>query len=98
MTASPPRSRASPNAITLRILLYAPREEKMRRLIAAGENEDCAQHLVNTVDQERMALIKRYFHVDPPDTSIYHLLINTAIGDAAVVETIVTLRDRLDRV
>src|SRR5579863_6956098 len=38
---------------TLRVFLYAPREDKVRRLIARGKTEGEAEQLVDTVDQER---------------------------------------------
>ena len=47
--------------------------------------------LVDTVDQERVAFIQKYFHVEWPDRAVYHSMINTAMGDAAVVHTILDL-------
>src|SRR5580698_845290 len=38
---------------TLRVFLYAPREEKVRRVMARGKSEQEAIELVDTVDQER---------------------------------------------
>jgi len=73
---------------TLRIFLYAPRENKVRRLIARGKSEKEADQLVDTVDQERADFIQKYFHVDWPDRAIYHAMINTALGDDAVVHMI----------
>src|SRR5579871_2443196 len=35
---------------TLRVFLYAPREDKVRRLLARGKSEDEAEQLVDTVD------------------------------------------------
>jgi cytidylate kinase len=73
---------------TLRVFLYAPREDKVRRLLARGKGEKEAQQLVDTVDRDRADFIQRYFHVEWPDRVIYHTMINTAIGDEAVVHTI----------
>src|ERR1700731_3113078 len=70
---------------TLRVFLYAPREDKVRRLIARGKSEKEAPQLVDTVDRERADFIQKYFHVEWPDRAIYHTMINTAIGDGAVV-------------
>ncbi len=75
----------------LRVFLYAPREDKVRRLLARGKSEKEAHQLVDTVDQERVAFIQKYFHVDWPDRAVYHSMINTAMGDAAVVHTILDL-------
>jgi cytidylate kinase len=63
----------------------------VRRLLARGKSEKEAHQLVDTVDQERVAFIQKYFHVDWPDRAVYHSMINTAMGDAAVVHTILDL-------
>ena len=73
---------------TLRVFLYAPREDKVRRLLARGKTGEEAQQLVDTVDRERADFIQKYFHVEWPDRAIYHAMMNTAIGDEAVVEMI----------
>jgi len=73
---------------TLRVFLYAPRANKVQRLLARGKNEKDAQQLVDTVDRERHDFIQKYFHVEWPDRAIYHTMINTAIGDDAVVRMI----------
>ncbi len=81
---------------TLRVFLYAPREDKVRRLMARGKTEKEAQQLVDTVDRERVDFIQRYFHVEWPDRGIYHAMINTAIGDEAVVQMILDLTKKLE--
>jgi cytidylate kinase len=81
---------------TLRVFLYAPREDKVRRLLARGKSENEAQQLVDTVDQERADFIQKYFHVEWPDRAIYHTMINTAIGDQPVVQMILDLMKQVD--
>src|ERR1700678_2228429 len=81
---------------TLRVFLYAPREDKVRRLLARGKSDGEAEQLVDTVDQERVAFIQKYFHVEWPDRAVYHTMINTAIGEQAVLETILDLAKTLD--
>jgi cytidylate kinase len=81
---------------TLRVFLYAPRENKVRRLLARGKSETEAQHLVDTVDRERADFIQKYFRVEWPDRAVYHGMINTAIGDEAVVHTIMDLMKTVD--
>ena len=76
---------------TLRVFLYAPREDKVRRLLARGKNEKEAEQLVDTVDQERADFIQKYFNVEWPDRAIYHSMINTAIGDEGVIRMILDL-------
>jgi cytidylate kinase len=73
---------------TFRVFLYAPREEKIRRLRAAGTGQSEAEELVDTVDRERIAFIKHYFNADWPTRALYHLMINTTIGDEKVIATI----------
>jgi shikimate kinase len=81
---------------TLRVFLYAPREDKVRRLLARGKSENEAQELVDTVDQERLDFIQKYFHVEWPDRPIYHAMMNTVIGEEAVVQMIVDLMKTLE--
>lgn len=73
---------------TMRVFLYAPREDKVRRLLARGKSEQEAEQLVDTVDRERADFIQKYFNVEWPDRSIYHGMMNTAIGDEAVLQII----------
>ena len=73
---------------TLRLFLYAPREDKVRRLLTRGKSEDEAEQLVDSVDRERADFIQKYFHVEWPDRAVYHTMINTGIGDQAVVHMI----------
>jgi cytidylate kinase len=75
---------------TLRVFLYAPREDKVQRLLARGKNEQQAEELVDTVDRERADFIRKYFNVEWPDRAVYHAMLNTAIGDEAVVQMILS--------
>jgi len=81
---------------TLRVFLYAPREDKVRRLLARGKSQNEAQQLVDTVDRERADFIQKYFHVEWPDRGVYHTMINTAIGDQAVTQTILEFMKVVD--
>ena len=78
-------------ADTLRIFLYADKEEKVARLIARGKSQDEAETLADSVDQERADFIQKYFGVEWPARVLYHAMINTAIGDDAVVQVILDL-------
>ena len=68
--------------------LYAPRSEKIRRVMADDNSESEAADLVDSVDRERVAYVKHYFNADWPTRSLYHVMLNTALGDDAVVRTI----------
>ena len=70
------------------VFVYAPFEEKVRRLHRAGKSEEEAVHLVETVDNDRMAFIKQYFGIEWPRRHFFHIMINSTIGEEAVVQTI----------
>jgi hypothetical protein len=76
---------------TLRIFLYAPREDKVRRLLGRGKSEKDAEELVDTVDRERADFIQKYFNSEWPDRPIYHGMLNTVIGDECVANMILSL-------
>ena len=75
---------------TLRFFLYASREEKLRRLIAEGKTGADAEVLVDTLDRERAAFIKMYFHTKWPNRSVYHAMLNTGAGDETVIQAILS--------
>lgn len=83
-------------ADTLRVFLYAPREAKVRRLLARGRSENEAQQLVDSVDQERADFIQKYFKVEWPNRSLYHTMINTVVGEETVVHLILEFMKTLD--
>lgn len=79
------------------VFLYAPRAEKIRRLQASGKTLEEAEEQVDTIDRDRMAFVKRYYNADWPTRSLYHMMINTAVGNEAVVSTILTTIHTLER-
>ncbi|MGE5220129.1 MAG: AAA family ATPase [Chloroflexota bacterium] len=74
---------------TYHVFIYAPFGEKIRREQLQGKSASQARHLVETVDRERAAFIKKYFSKQWPNHSLYHLMVNSKVGDEAVIETIV---------
>lgn len=78
---------------TLRVFLYAPTDDKVKRLVAAGKSEAEARELVETVDRDRIDFIQKYFSVEWPARSLYHLMLNTSVGEENVVRSIVTFKD-----
>jgi cytidylate kinase len=72
----------------LHVFLFAPDEDKLRRLVEGGMNKAEAAQLIDTVDQDRADFIKKYFGQIWPDRHLYHQMINTHMGDEAVVQTI----------
>ena len=79
------------------IFVYASFREKVRRLIETGETEAQARHLAETVDKDRAAFVKKYFNKDWPNPPLYHLMINSKIGDDAVVEATLSSIAVLDK-
>ena len=80
---------------TFRVFTYAPHDEKIRRLLALGKSREEAEDLVENVDKERSAYIKHYFNAEWPTRALYHLMINTVIGDENVIATILQGMERL---
>ncbi len=70
------------------VFLYAPRAEKLRRIQSRGKSLRQAEELVDTIDRERVEFVKHYFGADWPTRALYHLMVNTSIGDANVLATI----------
>jgi cytidylate kinase len=70
------------------IFVYAPFEERVRRLQKEGKSEQDAIQLASTVDQDRAAFIKQYFGIEWPARQFFHLMVNSMMGDAAVVQTV----------
>jgi cytidylate kinase len=68
--------------------MYAPRGEKLRRIRDLGKTLHDAEDLVDSVDRERVLFVKHYFGADWPTRSLYHLMINTSMGNETVLSTI----------
>jgi cytidylate kinase len=79
------------------VFVYAPLEEKVRRLRAGGKNQQDAAQLAETVDRDRAAFIMQYFGVEWPDRRRFHLMVNSTMGKEAVVETILNSIALLDK-
>jgi cytidylate kinase len=82
------------------VFIFAPPEEKIRRICTLGKSEAEARELVETVDKERMQFIKRYFGADWPCRQLYNLMINSEPGDDYVIDMIlhgVAAADKLAR-
>jgi cytidylate kinase len=80
----------------LRVFLYAPTDDKVRRVVARGKSVQEAEQLVEAVDRERTHFIEKYFNVEWPARSLYHLMLNTTVGEEDVVQTIVNFKKSLD--
>jgi cytidylate kinase len=79
------------------VFLYAARSEKIRRLRLIGHSDREAEELVDTVDRDRIEFVKHYFGADWPTRSLYHMMINTVVGDEIVISTILETMQRLEK-
>jgi cytidylate kinase len=70
------------------IFIYAPFEEKVHRLQQAGKSEEEAVQLVENVDRDRRDFIRQNFGIDFPSRHFFHLMLNSTMGEAAVVQTV----------
>jgi cytidylate kinase len=78
------------------VFIYAPVGEKVRREREAGGAAEQAAALVETVDRDRAAFIKQHFSLEWPCRSLFHLMVNSQMGDDAVLETILGGMNALD--
>jgi cytidylate kinase len=70
------------------VYIYAPFEEKVRRLQRRGHSAQESVHLAETVDQDRASFIKQHFGIEWPARQYFHLMANSTMGDETVVQTI----------
>ncbi len=73
---------------TFHVFVYAPLEEKVRRLREAGKSEDQALEEIENIDRQRVIFVRRYFRMEWPTRELYHLMLNSKLGDEMVIETI----------
>jgi cytidylate kinase len=79
------------------VFLYAPHAEKLNRLLKVGKSVKEAEELLDTIDRDRITFVKRYFNADWPTRCLYHLMINTAVGNENVISTILNTMRSLER-
>ncbi len=68
--------------------IYAPFQERVRRLQSTGKSEKESVELVESVDRDRADFIKQYFDVDWPGRHRFHLMVNSGMGNEAAIEII----------
>ena len=73
---------------TFHVFVYAPLDEKIHRLREAGKSEDQALEEIENVDRQRVIFVRRYFGMDWPTRELYHMMINSKLGDDIVIDTI----------
>jgi cytidylate kinase len=78
------------------VFLYASHAVKLNRLLKVGKRQKEAEELLDTIDRDRITFVKRYFDADWPTRCLYHLMINTAIGNENVISTILSTLHTLE--
>ena len=86
------------HADAFHVFLYAPHAEKLRRLLRLGKSQKEAEELLDTIDRDRITFVKRYFNADWPTRCLYHMMINTAVGNETVLSTILNAMRTLESV
>ena len=79
------------------VFVYAPFQDKVRRLQATGKSEKQATELAQTVDVNRAAFIMKYFDVEWPERHRFHLMVNSSMGEGIAVETILEAAAKLSK-
>ena len=79
------------------LFIFAPYEEKMRRLREIGKSEQEADDLLEQVDSDRAVFVKRYYGKNWPQRDLYHLMINSVVGDDAVIDLALREMDILNQ-
>jgi cytidylate kinase len=82
---------------TFNLFVYAPYEDKVTRVMKGGKTRKDAEYLVDTVDADRAAFVKKYFDKNWPLREIYNVMINTHTGIDFVVDTVLSQIDVLNR-
>lgn len=72
------------------VFVYAPVDEKLRRLKTIGKSEKEARQLIDEIDRDRAAFIRHYFGSEWPHRPLYNLMINSKLGDEYVLETLLS--------
>lgn len=68
--------------------IFAPFDDKVRRLQGEGKSQAEAIELVENVDSDRTVFIKEHFGIDWPARRFFHLMVNSTIGEDMVVDIV----------
>jgi cytidylate kinase len=87
--------RARPD--TFHVFVYGSRDKKIHRLIKLKMKEKDAIEMVDTIDKERSAFVRKYFNAEWPCRRLYHLMLNSDSGIEHVVHTVLSTMNSLER-
>jgi hypothetical protein len=72
------------------VFIYAPHAERLQRVRCRHASRAEAELAIDARDQERAALICRYFNQDWSNRHLYDLMISSMLGEEVVLSTILT--------
>ncbi len=81
---------------TFRLFVYGSRDEKLRRLQRLKMDEREAAEMLDTIDQERAAFVRKYFNAEWPCRRLYHMMLSTDQGIRFVVDTVMATMNALE--
>lgn len=81
---------------SFRVFVYGSFEDKVHRVMQRGKSRSEAERLVETVDSDRAAFVKKYFNKSWPYREIYNLMINSHPGVEFVVEAVLSQIEALN--
>ena len=87
--------RARPDAF--HVFVYGSREKKIERLVKLKMKEKDAVEMVDTIDKERAAFVRKYFNAEWPCRRLYHLMLNSDSGIEHAINTVLATMDSLER-
>jgi cytidylate kinase len=70
------------------VFIYAPRADRLRRVRNRHADRAAAELALDARDQERAALIHRFFNQDWDNRHLYDLMISSKLGDERVLASI----------
>ncbi len=79
------------------VFVYGSREKKIRRLVSLKMSEKDATEMVDTIDRERAAFVRKYFNAEWPCRRLYHLMLNSDHGIEHVVNIVMSTMESLER-
>jgi len=82
---------------TFRIFVYGSRDEKIKRMLRLKMSEKEATEMVDTIDHERAAFVRKYFNAEWPCRRLYHMMLNSDLGLEFVSDTVLNVMTELER-
>lgn len=79
------------------VFVYGSRERKIQRLVRLKMSEKDAIEMVDTIDKERSAFVRKYFGAEWPCRRLYHLMLNSDNGLEHVTDMVMATMESLER-